>query len=118
MNARKNAHPDPTTLEWLFMRCHPIPFSGCWAWAGPLKRNGYADVSVKQNGIFRTMQGHVAAYRMKHGAIPDGMHVDHLCRVRCCINPDHLEAVTPIENNRRACINPVALAAAWRHALT
>lgn len=44
---------------------------------------------------------HRAAYRKAKGEVPFGMHVDHLCRVRSCVNPDHLEVVTPSENLRR-----------------
>ena len=36
------------------------------------------------------------------GSIPDGLHLDHLCRVPACVNPEHLEPVTLAENNRRA----------------
>ena len=44
---------------------------------------------------------HRASYELAKGPIPDGMHLDHLCRVTCCINPDHLEPVTNRENARR-----------------
>lgn len=45
---------------------------------------------------------HRRAYAEAFGPIADGLHIDHLCRVRNCINPAHLEAVTQAENNRRA----------------
>jgi hypothetical protein len=41
------------------------------------------------------------AYELTYGPIPEGLVIDHLCRVRSCCNPEHLEAVTPEENNRR-----------------
>jgi HNH endonuclease len=44
---------------------------------------------------------HRAYYQERHGPIPDGYQLDHLCRVRACVNPDHLEVVTARENIRR-----------------
>ena len=48
-----------------------------------------------RNGV---VQAHRVSYRAAKGGIPDGLQIDHKCRVRCCINPDHLEAVTQREN--------------------
>ena len=69
----------------------------CWIWLGPVNRNGYG--YVKRGG--RKVMAHRLAYMLKHGPIPAGYVVDHLCRVRQCCNPDHLEAVTVQENTRR-----------------
>lgn len=44
---------------------------------------------------------HKRAWRFKNGPVPEGLELDHLCRVRACINPDHLEPVTHQENARR-----------------
>lgn len=49
----------------------------------------------------RTTSAHRWAYEQKHGPIPDGLQIDHLCRIRWCVNPDHLEAVPLRENLRR-----------------
>jgi hypothetical protein len=44
------------------------------------------------------------AYEYANGPIPEGLQIDHLCRVKCCINPDHLEAVTPSVNVLRGLV--------------
>lgn len=73
----------------------------CWLWKGG-KINGY--------GVFRARFGvrqlynvyaHHFAYELHKGPIPEGLTLDHLCRVRACVNPDHLEAVTQRENTLR-----------------
>lgn len=69
------------------------PNSGCWLWAGADNGVGY--------GKFRGKYAHRVSYEMRHGSIPTGLHIDHLCRVRCCVNPDHLEPVTNKENAQR-----------------
>ena len=81
-------------LQWLFEQTHPIPFSGCWAWAGGLDKDGYGKVKVAG----RDLRAHRVAFEVKYGPIPDGFLSDHLCRVRCCVNPDHLDVVTPSVN--------------------
>jgi len=59
---------------------------------------GYGRGAVPGFGYVRV---HRAAYELAHGSIPAGLHLDHRCRNRLCCNPDHLEAVTQAENNRR-----------------
>lgn len=73
---------------WIFDRSVPEPNSGCFLWAGSLNGAGYG--------------GHRDAYEMVCGPVPEGMELDHLCRVKSCINPVHMEPVTHSENLRRA----------------
>lgn len=70
----------------------------CWLWTGTLNPKGYANFSAGGT----TVIAHRWAFERFVGPIPDGLHIDHLCRVRRCVNPDHLEAVTLTENNRRS----------------
>ena len=75
--------------------------SGCWLWSRYVRGDGYAVITVRLDGKTQAMYVHRLAYEAAHGAIPEGSQLDHLCRVRHCINPDHLEAVAPVENYRR-----------------
>lgn len=70
----------------------------CWLWYGCKNQGGYGQISIKN--IPRL--AHRITYEIFKGDIPRGLEIDHLCRVRNCINPDHLESVTKTENNRRA----------------
>ncbi len=73
------------------------PNSGCWLWTGALNQDGYA--MFWHEGQAR--RAHRIAYEIHVGPIPDGLQLDHLCRVRCCVNPDHVEPVSCRENIRR-----------------
>ncbi|MDL5205070.1 HNH endonuclease signature motif containing protein [Streptomyces sp. ALI-76-A] len=69
----------------------------CWLWRGRLNKDGYAE--HKLHG--RTHMAHRTTYESLVGPIPDGMQLDHRCRVRHCVNPAHLEPVTSRENTLR-----------------
>lgn len=73
--------------------------SGCLVWTGYCNENGYGYFRIDHERIYRA---HRFAYQMEVGPIPDGLELDHLCRVRNCVNPEHLEPVTAVENMRRA----------------
>ncbi|HEY9371466.1 HNH endonuclease signature motif containing protein [Streptomyces sp.] len=72
--------------------------SGCWLWTAGQNRNGYARF-MDSRQVNRV--GHRIAYEALIGSIPEGLQLDHLCRVRHCVNPSHVEPVTQRENLRR-----------------
>ena len=72
----------------------------CWRWKGPKNQYGYGVIGVGRR-TQGTMLAHRLAYMLTKGEIPEGLTLDHLCRVRDCVNPEHLEPVTRKENNRR-----------------
>ncbi len=71
---------------------------GCWEWLGDTNVDGYGTVDKKRWG---TAMAHRLFYMRYRGEIADGLEIDHLCRTRHCVNPDHLEVVTKAENARR-----------------
>ena len=86
-----------SALDCLLSWVSPEPNSGCWLWLGSLDQDGYGLINI--NKLLR--RAHRAFYELLKGEIPSGLQLDHLCRVRCCVNPDHLEPVTCGENVRR-----------------
>lgn len=73
---------------------HNPGLGNCWIWVGGLTGGaGY--------GSFSEDLAHRFSYKLYYASIPDGLEIDHLCRVRECVRPTHLEAVTHSENVRR-----------------
>lgn len=115
------------SLHWSRMKNHgslelppqkPVPFEDrfwpkvditgfCWLWNAATDKAGYGVVNL---GGGKVNRAHRVAYELLVGPIPAGLHLDHLCRVRRCLNPDHLEPVTPRVNMARG-FAPMAIAA-------
>lgn len=85
----------------------------CWIWQWQTNDGGYAKGRV--DGEYGLV--HRLLYQRKHGPIPDNLPLDHLCEVRPCINPEHLEVTTSKENNRRGKatrLNPELIPRIWQ----
>lgn len=107
--------PEPTPPEQRFW--NHVEFetnTGCWLWSGGKNgKPGYGLIGLgPRQGL---VLAHRLSYQMHKGPIPSGKHIDHLCRVRSCVNPDHLEAVTHGENLRRSPITFAGKNAAKTH---
>lgn len=86
----------PETVEKLFSRF--ISIEECWAWTYRPANTGYAQISLKSDGEWVVKSPHRMIYELLVGEIPEGKQLDHLCRNRLCVNPEHLEPVTQKEN--------------------
>lgn len=80
-------------IKWLFGKAMPEPNSGCWLWVKATTGQGYGNINGRS--------AHLVIYEKLIGPVPEGLQLDHKCRVRCCVNPDHLEPVTCKENLHR-----------------
>ena len=80
--------------------------NGCWLWTKGIQHHGHAQFSVNGKAVY----AHRFAYELMVGPIPEGLVLDHLCSTPACVNPAHLEAVTPRENALRSRMVKVATA--------
>jgi hypothetical protein len=87
-----------STLERLCSRVEQRDGSSCWFWTGSTNNKGYGRLGGNKGG---SQLAHRAAYELIIGPIPAGLTIDHLCGVKICVNPAHLEPVTARENLER-----------------
>jgi hypothetical protein len=103
--------------ERFWDKAMPCPMSGCWLWVGSTRR-GYGQAWSGDT----VSPAHRYAYEAAHGALPSGTVLDHLCRIRCCVNPAHLEPVSDRVNVRRgnspSAVNARKTHCKYGHALT
>jgi hypothetical protein len=102
--------PGESPVERLERLSIPEPNSGCWLFLAGRDSKGYG--RLRHAGVIA--YAHRLSYETFVAPIPDGLTIDHLCRVHCCINPRHLEAVSNRENILRG-TSPTARRAAQTH---
>lgn len=86
-----------TLPERIQAKITPVTESGCWLWMGAIGTGGYARVFWQG----KNSTAHRVVYQLLRGPISKALTLDHLCRVRCCVNPDHLEPVSLRVNIKR-----------------
>lgn len=79
----------PEELLNFFMKVEKSK-TGCWLWTGTKTKDGYGSINFRR----KSSRAHRISHLLFKGEIPPGLTIDHLCRVRSCVNPKHLEAVT------------------------
>lgn len=97
--------PKPVPLAERFADKYIVAENGCWIWTAATTRSGHGKILESSSGDpnrRRLISAHVASYMVHVGPVPDGKEIDHLCREKLCVNPEHLEAVTHLENMRRS----------------
>lgn len=106
---RWQRHGDPTQARVAVRASRPprpaperfwekVDFSGdCWLWMAGRQSGGYGSFWDAESVV----KAHRYSYSLLVGTIPEGLTLDHLCRVRHCVNPDHLEPVTHVVNVQR-----------------
>lgn len=99
-------------LERFEKHCMPEPMSGCLLWIGALYGTGYAQFWYQG----KLIRGHRWYWEYFHGPIPSGLELDHICRVRSCVNLHHLQAVPKYVNMSRG-FGPTAINKRKTHCL-
>jgi len=90
-------HLEPQTFEQRLLSkisVDPADPEGCWLWVAGTDKDGYGTIS--RDG--RTTRAYHATFELYHGPVPAGKILDHVCRVKSCVNPDHLRVSTNKEN--------------------
>lgn len=93
--------PTPSQRFWARVNkygpCSPPAIGVCWIWEGRKNPDGYGCFDYEHTPVL----AHRFSFTEVYGDVPEGLQLDHLCRVRHCVNPSHLEAVPQLENVRR-----------------
>lgn len=92
----------PRQIESFNQRWEPDE-AGCWIWFGTINQSGYGVVQIgsRSNNTIRKHPAHRVSYELLVGPIPEDKVLDHLCQVKLCVNPSHLEVVTQSTNASR-----------------
>lgn len=85
-------------FDRIMAKVSPEPNTGCFLWMGALDQHGYGQ--IHKDG--HTRSAYRVLYELVKGPIPQGLELDHVCRERLCVNPQHLEPVTRKENLTRS----------------
>jgi hypothetical protein len=80
---------DVNTVEKILAK-HVDATSGCWEWKARKDKDGYGRTTIQR----KTYQAHRVVFAALVGPIPEGMTIDHLCKNKACVNPDHMEVTT------------------------
>jgi len=89
-----------TERERFWAKVEGGDIDSCWIWIARVRPDGYG--SFMMDGGRGTRYAHRIAYEWLRGPVPEGLQLDHLCRQRSCVNPWHLEPVTPMVNVHRS----------------
>lgn len=90
--------PDKTLYERLMEKVKEE--LDCWIFYGATDKQGYGHLRIKIDGRWRVRSAHKVSYEIHKGEVPEGMVVRHMCDVRNCVNPAHLELGSQKENIR------------------
>ncbi len=95
--------PRPTMLERFWSKVDKTSDpGGCWLWTASVGNHGYGLFQVAAGRVGFRALAHQVSYWLAFGPLDNSLEIDHLCKVRRCVNPGHLEQVTGAENRRRS----------------
>jgi hypothetical protein len=107
------------TVESFWLRVAKNGPGGCWLWTGTELTNGYGKIATRRTPTASgTRLAHRVSWELARGLIDEDLVLDHLCRVKLCVNPDHLEPVVLRENVRRGLHGVLRTRCKYGHELT